>query len=152
MHFRMGQKWQFRMLLLKLWGWRTTLDWEMLNLPDTLWVILAGFVLMAWSRASESMVLRLSDLSWSRSSCNQVKFLEPSGYCIEINSAIYLSPNKCFCLFSLRDNVSSKKTKSGRKWVWGVLMWPPTGSLMERKTKGDNHVLYLYYTMFLTEY
>ena len=40
------------------------------NSPDTLPVLLAGFAFMAWSIASDSMVLGLSDLAWLR-------FLQP---------------------------------------------------------------------------
>ena len=32
------------MLLLRLWRWQTALNWE-ISSPDTLWVLLAGFVL-----------------------------------------------------------------------------------------------------------
>ena len=41
-----------RMPLPMWWRWLTTLDCEMLSLPDTLWVLLAGFTSMSWSPAS----------------------------------------------------------------------------------------------------
>ena len=40
---RWGTVWEFRMLLLTSWKWRTTLDWEIPNSPDTLWLLLIGF-------------------------------------------------------------------------------------------------------------
>ena len=81
------------------WGtiqqlWMLCQVWEMLNLPDTLWVLLSGFASMAWSTASESMVLDLPDLDWSRA-----KFLEPSVYCIVIT---------CIFTFHTRNGFGSR--------------------------------------------
>ena len=40
-----------------------TLNWEMLNSPDTLPVLVAGFASMAWSTALGSPLLGLPDLA-----------------------------------------------------------------------------------------
>ena len=47
--------WQLLMLLPKLCRWWTMQDCEILSLPDTLWVLLTGFLSMAWRMAMESM-------------------------------------------------------------------------------------------------
>ena len=56
--------WQ-QMLLPRLWRWRTAHNWELLSSPDTLWMLLAGFVFKAWNTASEPRILGLLDLVWS---------------------------------------------------------------------------------------
>ena len=60
---------------------KPTLDYEMLNLPDTLsvWICFYGV---------ESMVLNLTDLSWSLGFLQpKQNFFEPSAYCIVIDCA-----------------------------------------------------------------
>ena len=61
---------KFCMLLLSLWRW-TTLDYEMLTLPDTLQVLFTGFASMASNMDLKTMVLGLPKLSWL------LKFLQP---------------------------------------------------------------------------
>ena len=52
-------------LLKRSWRWQITLDCEMPSLSDTLWMLLAGFASMAWSMASEPLVLGLPFLALS---------------------------------------------------------------------------------------
>ena len=56
---------KFRMLLPRLWKWPTTLDCEMPSLSLTIHELLVGFTSVGWSTAPESIVLGLSDFSWS---------------------------------------------------------------------------------------
>ena len=52
-------------ILLRSWEWQTTHNCKMPNLPDTLQVLLDGFVSMAWSTTSEdSILLGQSDIPW----------------------------------------------------------------------------------------
>ena len=62
------------MLLLMLWRWRTTLNCKISNSPDTLLLLLTGFISMAWSMVEESTFLRLPDLTLSST------FLWPEWY------------------------------------------------------------------------
>ena len=62
---------QLLILLLRFWRWWTTLDWEMPSLPDTLWVLITGFVSLDWNMALESMVLGLPEFAWLS------RFLQP---------------------------------------------------------------------------
>ena len=50
---------QHHLLLPKSWKWRTTLVTEMPRSPDTLPVLLAGFIFVTWNTASECTVLAL---------------------------------------------------------------------------------------------
>ena len=56
---------QLRILFPRSGGWQTIQNNEMLSLPDTLKVLLAGFVLMTWSTALESPMFGQPDLVWS---------------------------------------------------------------------------------------
>ena len=58
--------------LPRSWTWWTLLEWEMTRSPDTLHVLLAGFVPMAWNTASAFTVLGLTDLAWSLKSVQLV--------------------------------------------------------------------------------
>ena len=78
--------WQLLMLLL--WKWWTTLDFEMLSLPDT------KFDSMAWSIASESCLT----FDWSILGI-WTKFLESSAYCIVINCTFNFSKTNIFGCF-----------------------------------------------------
>ena len=93
-----GTIWQFLKLLINLLRWLTTLDCEMLNSPDILWVLFAS---IDWSTVLESMVFRFT---WP---ClildilaTQAKFLEPSCYSIVIN-CIYLFIQQMFLVASV---------------------------------------------------
>ena len=54
--------WCFWILLLKLWRWQTTFDSEMLNLPDTLQVLLAELLrLLRWQITLDCEMLNSPD-------------------------------------------------------------------------------------------
>ena len=54
---------QFQLLLLMLWTWQTTLDYEMPNLPDNLQELLSRFAPIAWKTALEFTLLGTLDFS-----------------------------------------------------------------------------------------
>ena len=58
------------MLFLRSSRWQTILDYKMLSLTDTLWVLLNRFVFVTKNIDFKSMVLGLHDLTWLR-------FLQP---------------------------------------------------------------------------
>ena len=62
---------QLWMHLLRLSRWQTTLNIEMLCLPDTLWLLPIGFAFMAWNTTLESTLLGWLDLAWL------LRFLHP---------------------------------------------------------------------------
>ena len=62
--------------LLSSWKWRTTLDWEMPGSSDTLRILLARLTSMIWNTASKSTLLGPTDLA------TRTNFHLPSGHCM----------------------------------------------------------------------
>ena len=89
---------QILMLLAKSWRWWTTWNYEMLNSPDTLRILLAGFAFITWSMASKCIVLGHPDLYLIIDIvANRAKFLQTSGYCTVVNYAF------TFCKMNISD-------------------------------------------------
>ena len=83
---------QVWILLPKSWNWWTTLDGETLSSPDTLLVLLTGFISMAWSTDLKSIMLGLPDLAWSS------RFLQLSKiFWTNLLLDLYFSHSNCFC-------------------------------------------------------
>ena len=78
------------MILQRSWWWQTTLNWEMSSSPDTLKVLLAGFVLIVWSMTLESMLFGLSDLAWLS------RFLKPKKNFLNHLVTVLWSPTPFF--------------------------------------------------------
>ena len=95
------------MRLLKLW--QITVDCEMPSSPDTLWVLLARFVSMAWSTTSEFTVWGLPDLAWL------LRFLQPK-------------QNFLNCLITLINWTITFHTLNS--FLVSVTLWPSWISLM----------------------
>ena len=81
------------MHLLRSWNWYITLDYDLSSSPDTLRMLLVGFVLsIKRCTASKSTVLTFRDLTWS------TRFLQPKRnffnhlYCNQLR--LHLSYNK----------------------------------------------------------
>ena len=72
-------------------GYFITIDYKMSSLPGTLWVLLTGFVSLAWCTAAEYTVLGQPDLAWSKQFFRPVRsFFKPSIDFIVINWAFII--------------------------------------------------------------
>ena len=89
---------QLRILLLSFWRWRTTLDSKMQSSPDTLRVLLAGFVFMPsqeihrFRPACSCLIIKVLT--------TRANFLESSSYCTVINCSFNFCATTfkdCFC-------------------------------------------------------
>ena len=107
------------MLLVRSWRWWTTLDFKMLSSPDTLHMLLTGFVTVARSMASESIC-----------SSRKISWIIWLLYCDQ--QRLHFSHNKCFfiCLYSITAQFKLVKYEFPnlrlKNWPC-VIFWPSGG-------------------------
>ena len=84
-------------LLPMLWRWWTTLEYEMQSSTDNHWML---FIRFAYG-LEHGLGIHIFWPTWPcQSSCKPTKILQPSGYCIVLNSVFtFCSTNvfSCFC-------------------------------------------------------
>ena len=90
-----------QMLLLRLWRWQTSLDWDMLSSPDTPQMLLIEFASMAWIYNLWIHGFRPTWLYFCiKIVIIQAKFLKPADYCTGIKCVFTFCTTNifgCFC-------------------------------------------------------